>query len=94
MHMHHKNAEYRYASPRTMAMMMKLNLTDAQKQQVKDLNTDYRNQLKDLEKNENITLKDYRAKKASLEQERKSKFQDILTPEQKNKIAQAKKERE
>ena len=74
-------------------MMMKLNLTDAQKQQVKDLNTDYRNQLKDLEKNETITLKDYRAKKATLEQERKSKFQSILTPEQKNKIAQAKKER-
>ena len=32
-------------------------------------------------------------KKQALEQERKSKFQDILTPEQKDKIAQAKKER-
>jgi periplasmic protein CpxP/Spy len=74
-------------------MMMDLNLTDAQKQQAKDLNTDYKNQLKDLEKNENITLKDYRAKRAALEQERKSKFQDILTSDQKNKIAQAKKER-
>ena len=74
-------------------MMVKLNFSDAQKQQVKDLNTDYRNQLKNLEKNENITLKDYRAKKAALEQERRSKFQGILTSDQKDKIAQAKKER-
>jgi len=73
-------------------IMMKLDLTAAQKEQAKVLNTDYKNQLKDLEKNEAITLKDYRAKKASLEQERKSKFQDILTPEQKNTIAKAKKE--
>src|SRR5450432_302085 len=60
MHGHHHNH-----------MMMNLNLSDAQKQQVKDLNTDYRNQLKDLEKNDNITLKDYRAKKATLLQDRK-----------------------
>jgi hypothetical protein len=49
--------------------------------------------LNDLEKNENIAHKDYRAKKASLEQERKSKFQAILTTDQKNTIAQGEKER-
>jgi Spy/CpxP family protein refolding chaperone len=74
-------------------MMNQLNLTDAQKQQVKSINDDYRNQLKDLEKNDNITLKDYRFKKANLEQERKSKFQALLTTDQKNKIEQAKKQR-
>jgi len=88
--MHHKSSEYSMHQ-RHHGMMMNLNLTDAQKQQVKDLNNDYRNQLKDLEKNENITLKDYRAKKAMLEQERKLKFDGILTSDQKNKIAQAKK---
>ena len=72
-------------------MMNQLNLTDAQKQQAKSINDDYRNQLKDLEKNDNITLKDYHSKKANLEQERKSKFQVLLTPEQKDKIAEAKK---
>jgi Spy/CpxP family protein refolding chaperone len=80
MHQHHRNG-------------MNINLTDAQRQQVKDLNTDYRNQLKDLENSESITLKDYRAKKAILEQERRSKFQDILTSDQKDTLAQAKKER-
>jgi len=74
-------------------MMRDLNLTDAQKQQAKVLNEDYNTKVKNLEKDDNITLKDYRAKKASLEQERKSKFQALLTPEQKDKIAQAKKAR-
>ena len=91
-HMHHKKTGYGMHHHHH-GMMMGLKLSDAQKQQVKDINTDYRNQLRDLEKNDNITLKDYRAKKASLEQERKEKFQGILTSEQKNTIAQAKKER-
>jgi Spy/CpxP family protein refolding chaperone len=74
-------------------MRMDLNLTDAQKQQAKALNEDYRNKVRVLEKDDNITLKDYRSQKAKLEQERKAKFQDLLTAEQKDKIAQAKKER-
>lgn len=73
--------------------MMNINLTDAQRQKIKDINTDFRNQLKDLENNEGISLKDYRAKRVILEQARKSKFRDILTSDQKDKLAQAKKER-
>ena len=75
------------------SMMRDINLTDAQKQQAKALNEDYNTKVKNLEKDENITLKDYRAKKASLEQERKSKFQALLTPEQKDKIAKAREAR-
>ena len=75
------------------SMMKEINLTDAQKQQAKSLNEEYNAKVKNLEKDENITLKDYRAKKASLEQERKSKFQALLTPEQKDKIAQAREAR-
>ena len=78
---------------RNFMMMRDINLTDAQKQQAKSLNEEYNAKVKNLKKDENITLKDYRAKKASLEQERKSKFQALLTPEQKDKIAQAKKTR-
>lgn len=93
-HMHHKNSEYGMHKYRHHDMMMKqLNLTDAQKQQIKSINSEYKNQVNDLEKNETITLKDYRVKKANLEKERKAKFQAILTSDQKNKIAQAKKER-
>ncbi|MEO8413929.1 MAG: hypothetical protein ABI472_09730 [Ginsengibacter sp.] len=93
-HMHHGKAGYgMHRHHKGVAMMKELNLTDAQKQQAKSLNTEYKNQLKDLEKNESITLKDYRIKKASLEQERKSKFQALLTADQKDKIALAKKDR-
>jgi Spy/CpxP family protein refolding chaperone len=74
-------------------MMMNVKLTDTQKQQVKALNDDYRKKLIDLEKNDNITLKNYRAEKATLMKERKARYQDILTPEQKSEIAQAKKQR-
>lgn len=73
-------------------MMRNMNLTDVQKKQAKELNEDYRSKVKDLEKDQNITLKDYRAKKAVLEQERKAKFQALLTPEQKDKIAQGRKD--
>lgn len=84
MHKHHKNA----------MMMKKLNLTDAQKQQVKALNTDYKQQLKNLKKDKNtITLTAYRTKKENLQKERKSKFNALLTPDQKNKMAQIKKAR-
>lgn len=74
------------------SMRMKdLNLTDAQKQQAKALKEEYRTKVQNLEKDQNITLKDYRAQKASLEKERKAKFQDILTADQKNQIAAYKK---
>jgi Spy/CpxP family protein refolding chaperone len=91
--MHHKPGYGMHQFHHHGMMMNQLNLTDAQKQQTKSINDDYRNQLKELEKNDNITLKDYRSKKANLEQERKSKFQSLLTTDQKNKIIQAKKDR-
>ena len=90
---HHKSGNGMNKSHHRHMMMNQLNLTDAQKQQAKSINDDYRNQVKDLEKNDNITLKDYRSKKASLEQEKKSKFEALLTTDQKNKMAQAKKDR-
>lgn len=91
-YMHH-NMRHGYGMHHHHGMMMKgLNFTDAQKQQVKDLNTNYRNQLSALEKSETITLKDYRSQKANLEKERRLKFESILTADQKNKIAQAKKD--
>lgn len=93
MGMHHQQGNEMHKFHHRNMMTNKLNLTDAQKQQAKTINDDYRNQVKELEQNDNITLKEYRSKKASLEQERKSKFEALLTTEQKNKIAQARKER-
>ncbi len=92
--MHGHRPGYAMNSHRGNFMMMTdINLTDAQKHQARALNEDYHVKVKNLEKDNNITLKDYRAKKASLEQERKAKFQALLTPEQKDKIAQDRKAR-
>jgi Spy/CpxP family protein refolding chaperone len=88
----HKHSMDRQHSHYTM--MKNLNLSDAQKQQVKALNEDYKSKLNNLQKNDNITLKDYRLQKASFDNERKAKFADMLTAEQKNKIAKAKIERQ
>jgi Spy/CpxP family protein refolding chaperone len=90
---HHKEEYEMHKFHHHGMMMAQLNLTHAQKQQAKSINDDYRNQLKEIKKNDGITLKDYRSKKASLEQERKSKLQALLTTVQKNEIAQAKKDR-
>lgn len=73
-------------------MMKDLNLTDAQKQQAKDLSIDYKKQITDL-KNSNLSADDYKAKRQSIEKERKAKFESILTSEQQDKMVQAKKNR-
>jgi Spy/CpxP family protein refolding chaperone len=90
---HSKHAYHMHKRHHNFEAIQQLNLSDEQKQQVKTMNEDYRNKIKNLEKDDNITLKDYRSQKANLEKERKSKFQDILTTEQKDQISQAKKDR-
>ena len=63
-----------------------LNLTDAQKQQMKTLNESHRKQMAELNKNENITVKEMREKKASLAKEHKLAMEGILSQDQKAKI--------
>ncbi len=70
----------------------KLNLTEAQKQQMKSINMDLKNRMQELKKNDNMTVKEFNAKKEALMQERKQKTQALLTPEQKNQMKQFKKE--
>ncbi|MEO6219136.1 MAG: hypothetical protein ABIO81_01820 [Ginsengibacter sp.] len=75
------------------AMMMKqLNLSDAQKQQSKSIRSDYHKQLKQLEQDKNVTPRDFSIKKTELQKEQRSKFESMLTTEQKNKLAETKKE--
>jgi Spy/CpxP family protein refolding chaperone len=76
-------------------MMMKdLNLSDAQKQQMSSINTDFRNKMQELNKHDNLSVKDFRAQKEALESDRKAKFDAILTAEQKNKFTSLKKDHE
>ncbi len=73
-------------------MMKQLNLTDAQKQQAKTIHEDYANQMKQLKGNGNMNVNDYNAKKATLQNEQKAKFESLLTQDQKNKMLELKKD--
>ena len=63
-----------------------LNLSDDQKQKMKEVKENHRKQMAELKKNENITVKEMRDRRATLAKEHKAAIDGILTQEQKNKI--------
>ena len=71
-----------------MRGMEALNLTDAQKQQIKSINEDFTTKLKALNQNDNILVKDMKVQRKALMQERKDKISAILTPEQRTQLEQ------
>ena len=75
-------------------MMHDLNLTEAQKQQMKTINMDFKTKMQDLKKQDNMTVKEFNARKAALMQDRKTKTMAILTDEQRNKMETLKKDRQ
>lgn len=71
-------------------MMMKdMNFSDAQKAQLKANREEYKQKMQALNSQENITVKEQRDRKAALRKEQKSKFEALLTPDQKSKMAEA-----
>ena len=65
-----------------------MNLTEAQRQQMKSINAEFISKMDALRKNENLTVKDSKAQREALMLERKNRVSAILTPEQKNKFSQ------
>lgn len=74
--------------------MKDLNLTPAQQQEMKTNKENFKTQLDALNKNEGLSVKDAKDKRFALRKEQHEKMLSILTPEQKNKLAQRKTERE
>ncbi|MCW3105793.1 MAG: hypothetical protein JWQ09_299 [Segetibacter sp.] len=70
----------------------KLNLTDAQKAQVKTINESFRQQMQDLHKQGSITVDEQKQKREALVKEHKEKISAILTPEQRQQAEAFKKE--
>jgi Spy/CpxP family protein refolding chaperone len=66
----------------------KLNLTDAQKAQIKPINEEFRQKMQDLKKNDNITVKQQREQREALVKEHHEKIKAVLTPEQQKQLAQ------
>jgi Spy/CpxP family protein refolding chaperone len=67
-----------------------LNLSDEQKKQAQANKVALKQKMKELNKNESITVKEQRDRKDALRKEQKAKMQALLTPEQKTKIAELK----
>jgi Spy/CpxP family protein refolding chaperone len=63
-----------------------LNLTDAQKQQFKSINEEYRAKFKALRSNDNATVGDVKKQSEALRKEQQEKMQNILTADQKAKM--------
>jgi hypothetical protein len=74
-----------------MGMMMKgINFSEAQKAQLKANRESSKQQMLELNKNDNITVKEFRARKEAIYKSQKEQMDQLLTPEQKNQLAQNK----
>lgn len=79
---HHRGEEFK-----------KLNLSEEQKAKLKALREESRQQREELKKNDNITVKEWRAKMEAQRKAQREKFQSILTEEQKAQLKKSKEER-
>ena len=73
-------------------MLHKLNLTEDQKAKFKAQHENFRKQMEELKKNDNITVKEWKAKMEALRKDNKAKLDGILTGEQKAQIEKMKAE--
>lgn len=70
-----------------------LNLTPDQQSQIKKINDDYKGKMADLKKSEaTTTVKDYKARKQAFAKQRHEQMQHVLTPQQKEQLAEKRKE--
>ncbi|MEP7277861.1 MAG: hypothetical protein ABI813_04395 [Bacteroidota bacterium] len=65
----------------------KLNFSDQQKQQSKEINADYHKKIAALKKNDDMTLKEFRLKMGDLRKSHRELLQALLTPAQKDQLA-------
>jgi Spy/CpxP family protein refolding chaperone len=70
-----------------------IHFTPEQRQQMQAINSDYHKKSADLFKNDNMSLRDYKAGLLALQKDRKSKIQALATPQQKEQMEKWKKSR-
>lgn len=73
--------------------LKQLNLTEAQKEQMKSNREGFRKQMEDLKKNDNITVKEWKSRMENLRKEQKTGMDKILTTDQKAQLEKMKSER-
>jgi len=72
--------------------MADLNLTEEQKAKFKEIRKDQMQQMEDLKKQDNITVKESRERMEKIRKDHQEKFQSILTADQKAQIQKSKSE--
>jgi len=70
-----------------------LNLTEDQKMKYKSLNEDFRKNMMDLRKKDDITVKEWRTRMSDLQKKHRMDMQSVLSPDQKNRIEKMKADR-
>ena len=73
------------------AALEKLNLSNAQQDQLKKLRADYQTQMKELRQNESITVKEQRDFSEALRKNHRGQMESLLTTEQKRTLNDQKK---
>lgn len=89
-HRHHKHLSHHRHHHHKKMMAKQLNFSEAQKSQAKTINADYRKKMQDLNKQDNITVKEMRSRKAAIAKDKKAKMNGLLTADQKSKMQQMK----
>jgi len=77
-----------------MMMAQKLNFSEEQKTKLKTIHEDFRKQMQVLEKQDQLTVKEWKSRKQALRKEHKAKLESVLTKEQKDQLARMKEERQ
>lgn len=93
---HFRKGGFHHKGMHQKGMMMgssQLNMTEDQKAKMKSLHESFRKEMGELKKNENITVKESKAKREALVKKHHEAMQNILTPEQKTQIEKMKLER-
>lgn len=67
-------------------LITKLNLTQEQQSEAKVLNENFKQKLRELKANDNLTLGEYKQKAKALKEERKNLFEAMLTTSQKEQL--------
>ena len=71
----------------------KLNFSDQQKEQLKTINSDFKNKMMDLKKHDEITVKEFKSQMSALQKSHRDQMQALLTPSQKDQLSTMKEER-
>src|SRR5258708_5996180 len=70
--------------------LQKLNLSEDQKAKFKSSNEDFRKQMQDLEKQDDITVKEWKNRMQKLRADHQEKINDLLTDDQKGQLKKTK----